>query len=102
MRVEKIIGRLRPAVAAITVNPADELRPLGPESESDAKETKEVNIGNVNYYDFVFGRVLGSGALATVRWAKKITRNVPDSQWKEYAVKVIEKKRIEDLNYAGT
>ena len=50
---------------------------------------------DLKFHDLVFGKTLGAGAFAEVRYAKQIKRlpgqNV-GSAWPEYAVKVIEKR----------
>jgi serine/threonine protein kinase len=43
---------------------------------------------------FVFGKVLGFGAYATVRYAKTIETDVPQGLWLECAVKLIDKKTV--------
>nr|BAJ95911.1 predicted protein [Hordeum vulgare subsp. vulgare] len=56
-------------------------------------------IANLNYFEFVFGDILGQGAFSTVQYAKKIHRGVMPSKWKEYAIKVMEKAVIARQNY---
>jgi len=42
-------------------------------------------------FDLVFGRELGRGSFAKVRYAQRIVKGRPRSRWKEYAVKEIDK-----------
>jgi hypothetical protein len=43
---------------------------------------------DLKFHDLVFGHELGSGAFSTVKYARRIIKNLTRSRWPEYAVKV--------------
>ena len=47
-----------------------------------------VLLPDLKFHDLVFGQTLGTGALASVRYASQIVRTTTRSNWPEYAVKV--------------
>ena len=58
---------------------------------------------DLNYYDFVFGHVLGDGSFSQVRYARRILKgkaaaDLSQSQWPEYAVKIISKSAMATNN----
>ena len=68
-----------------------------PVKERPAKQQRAYvpkKLEDITHFDFVFGHDLGTGAFATVQYAKKIRRGVMPSKWKEYAIKVMEKEVI--------
>ena len=62
------------------------------EKVSMVRSAKEVD-GSISLFDLVFGKDLGKGSFANVRYAKRIVRGTAASNWtQEYAVKNIPKK----------
>lgn len=54
----------------------------------------------LKFHDLVFGQILGVGAFSTVKYARMITKGKAQSSWPEYAVKVIDAKKVLEQNYA--
>ena len=59
---------------------------------------------NLKFHDLVFGRVLGTGAFSTVRYAKRIAselglRQSGQSHWPTYAVKIISAELMREKGY---
>ena len=54
----------------------------------------------LNFHDLVFGRELGSGAFAVVRFARVIFRGAPASTWPDVAIKVLPVATVSTLKYA--
>lgn len=61
--------------------------------------TRPVYLPTLAFHDLVFGPELGSGAFATVRYAKAVVRGRGDSSWPEYAVKIISRRTLEEMGY---
>jgi len=54
----------------------------------------------LKFHQLVFGHGdLGKGAFSVVRYARAIDKDKTQSQWPEYAVKIIDTKTMEDLGY---
>lgn len=54
----------------------------------------------LKFHQLVFGHGdLGKGAFSVVRYARAIDKEKTQSQWPEYAVKIIDTKTMEDLGY---
>lgn len=60
-----------------------------------------VYLPTLAFHDLVFGPELGSGAFATVRYAKAVVRGRGDSSWPEYAVKIISRKTLDEVGYVA-
>lgn len=54
----------------------------------------------LKFHDLVFGNILGEGAFSVVKYARQIIRGKSQSQWPEYAVKVIDAKKVLEFDYA--
>ena len=54
---------------------------------------------NLRFHDLVFGRELGMGAFSVVKYARHVTAGATQSQWPEYAIKVIDVHKIKELEY---
>jgi hypothetical protein len=54
----------------------------------------------LKFHDLVFGQILGEGAFSTVKYARHITKGKPQSLWPEYAVKIIDAKKVLEHNYS--
>lgn len=54
----------------------------------------------LKFHDLVFGQVLGVGAFSTVKYARMITKGKAQSSWPEYAVKIIDAKKVLEQDYA--
>ena len=62
------------------------------------RRAKEAEDG-ISLFDLVFGKDLGKGSFANVRYAKRIVRGTAASNWtQEYAVKNIPKNTKKSLN----
>lgn len=55
---------------------------------------------NLKFHDLVFGQILGEGAFSTVKYARHITKGKAQSEWPEYAVKVIDAKKVVEFQYS--
>ena len=53
----------------------------------------------LKFHHLVWGHDLGSGAFSTVKYAKHITRGTPNTDWPEYAVKLISISKIQEQGY---
>lgn len=53
----------------------------------------------LRFHDLVFGQVLGEGAFSTVKYARHITRDKPQQEWPEFAVKIISSSKISEHSY---
>ena len=67
---------------------------------SDSSLRLSVAQSTTKRLDFVFGRILGFGAYAVVRYAKMIETSVPQNLWFECAVKLVSKKSVEQQDCA--
>ena len=55
---------------------------------------------SLTFFDLVFGyQVLGKGAFSTVKYARKISPGTSQSTWIEFAVKIIDSAKLEELHY---
>lgn len=55
---------------------------------------------NLKFHDLVFGQILGEGAFSTVKYARHITKGKAQSEWPEYAVKIIDAKKVVEFQYS--
>ena len=51
---------------------------------------------------FVWGHILGTGSFSTVKYAKRIQREVPGSRWREYAVKIVPAELMDDADVSAS
>eukprot|EP01040_Poterioochromonas_malhamensis_P004095 gene4095-4382_t len=79
----------------------------GGDSKLSSGEWNRIQLANkpqllptLKFHDLVFGQVLGDGAFSTVKYARHITKGKSQSQWPEYAVKVIDAKKVIEFNYS--
>merc|ERR1719510_1826328 len=57
----------------------------------------------LKFQQLVFGpEDIGFGAFSVVRYARAIDKEKTQSQWPEYAVKIIDTKTMEDLGYEAS
>eukprot|EP00590_Aulacoseira_subarctica_P003129 CAMPEP_0172422308 /NCGR_PEP_ID=MMETSP1064-20121228/8470_1 /TAXON_ID=202472 /ORGANISM="Aulacoseira subarctica , Strain CCAP 1002/5" /LENGTH=679 /DNA_ID=CAMNT_0013163111 /DNA_START=59 /DNA_END=2098 /DNA_ORIENTATION=+ len=61
-----------------------------------------VLLPNLKFHDLVFGQELGRGAFSTVKYARRIIKNITRSNWPEYAVKIISTSKIQELGYEAS
>eukprot|EP00397_Hematodinium_sp_SG-2012_P007372 GEMP01007417.1.p1 GENE.GEMP01007417.1~~GEMP01007417.1.p1 ORF type:complete len:869 (+),score=146.61 GEMP01007417.1:97-2607(+) len=54
---------------------------------------------DLKFHQLVFGRDLGTGAFGTVRYARAVERGKTQSEWAEYAVKIISLETIKEYGY---
>jgi len=54
------------------------------------------------FHHLVFGDVLGSGAFSTVKFAKHITRGMSNTQWPQYAIKIVSIEKIQEHGYEAS
>ena len=62
-------------------------------------EESPVLLPNLKFHDLVFGQELGTGAFSTVKYARRIVKDLTRSNWPEYAIKVVSTQKIEELGY---
>ena len=57
-------------------------------------------LSSLRFHDLVFGyATLGRGTFSTVRYARHITSGVTQRDWPEYAVKVVDREKLESMDY---
>ena len=55
---------------------------------------------SLRFHDLVFGRELGKGSFGTVKYARMIVRGKPQSEWPEYAVKIVSGDTLLNKGYS--
>lgn len=53
------------------------------------------------FHDLVYGKLLGEGAFGVVKYARQINRDLLQSSWSEYAVKVISSEKLIEHQYTA-
>lgn len=54
---------------------------------------------SLRFHDLVFGTDIGDGAFSKVRYARRIVMGKSQSEWPEYAVKIISAEKLHELDY---
>lgn len=75
----------------------------GPSWEAALMAETPTLLPTLKFHQLVFGADdLGEGAFSVVRYARTIQKDKTQSQWPEYAVKVINTKTMEELGYEAS
>lgn len=65
----------------------------------DAMTETPTLLPTLKFHELVYGHDLGSGAFSTVKYAKQIVRGVANTEWPQFAVKIMAIEKILELGY---